>query len=870
MNQMKKGLSLLIAALFVFSCFTILSVFTASAAVDIRITDITWDIQNPEAGDQITFSATLKNQGSDASPAGTIHGVRFSVGTLNNYFAWSDNYTQSIPAGGTAKVTCNGGVSGATWDALVGDQTIIAWFDDQGRIDPANETSNANNTFQKTIKVYPQGEGHSSQGGGGGDTPAPGGGTNVGNDVDLYISSVNASASTIYDGDYVTINAMVRNNSSQASEAGVAVDFSVDGTKVETGYVKEAIPANSFKIASTKVYWESYFGTHRISARANSDNYQKESDKSNNYFKARIKVLDAVNPSPVNPPVVEDKKPDLVVSEFNAPTGVKKGDKVKFSATIKNQGEGEVLGGNIKLAFKIGGNEVSSVTQSVRMLAPNATLKLTASGTWTAGTDENVTVTAQVSGVNESNTNNNTKDAQMSVEQPSTPPAGDGTVVTYPGVSSILGGDNRTVTANGKNIELFKTNVNNGRRYTTNPGFDKVSVGMFDLSGSATIEVDFKTNINSCIVRPTDKGIQASVNGTKATFTVTQVGQYSVEPNGNANDAILLFISDIYQAPSGGVEIVSAGLKDWGTGAHNISGRVSLAPGAVVRGHLVPQSGSTLEGRGIIDGSTHGVYGRDGWNAVLPIETWAANGVNISGITMLDPKGWCMQLQNSSNITLDNIKIIDAGPNSDGISIQSTSNVTIKNSFVRSWDDSIVIKNYGDPDSHDINVENCVLWTDLAQSMEIGAETNKSGRGNPRIYTVNFKNVYVIHAMHKAPISIHNCDNAVVSDITWDGIYIDDCSTGQGDGWPYVFDITNLTGSAMGGAADWTHVGARGSITCTIKNVYVRGGSSTGGRFSAREGGFTNVTMSNINLQNGKKTNTSGWTVESGATVNFQ
>ena len=135
MNQMKKSLSLLIALLFVFSCFAILSVFTASAAVSITVTDITWDIQNPEAGDQITFSATLKNQGDTASPAGTIHGVRFSVGTLNNYFAWSDNYTQSIPAGGTATVTCNGGVDGATWTALQGDQTIIAWFDDQGRID---------------------------------------------------------------------------------------------------------------------------------------------------------------------------------------------------------------------------------------------------------------------------------------------------------------------------------------------------------------------------------------------------------------------------------------------------------------------------------------------------------------------------------------------------------------------------------------------------------------------------------------------------------------------------------------------------------------------------------------------------------------
>ena len=82
-----------------------------------------------------------------------------------------------------------------------------------------------------------------------------------------------------------------------------------------------------------------------------------------------------------------------------------------------------------------------------------------------------------------------------------------------------------------------------------------------------------------------------------------------------------------------------------------------------------------------------------------------------------------MHVQESKDITIDNVKIITARPNGDGISIQSSTNVVVKNSFVRTWDDSLVVKNVNNKSTYNVRFSNNILWTDLAQSMEVGYET---------------------------------------------------------------------------------------------------------------------------------------------------
>jgi hypothetical protein len=108
---------------------------------DLIVTGISWSPSSPAVGQAVTFSATIKNQGTRATPGGIIHGVLFSVdGTPVN---WSDNSTASLAAGASRTVTATGGPSGpSTWTVTSGTHTILANVDDINRMAESNESNN--------------------------------------------------------------------------------------------------------------------------------------------------------------------------------------------------------------------------------------------------------------------------------------------------------------------------------------------------------------------------------------------------------------------------------------------------------------------------------------------------------------------------------------------------------------------------------------------------------------------------------------------------------------------------------------------------------------------------------------------------------
>ncbi len=117
---------------------------------DLVVTDISWTPTTPVTGDAITMKATIKNQGTVATPSGIVHGVAFtSDGNLGSA-VWSDSHTASIAPGASVTVTANGGSAGATWTAAAGTYTITATVDDMSRIAESNEN---NNVFTKTMTV---------------------------------------------------------------------------------------------------------------------------------------------------------------------------------------------------------------------------------------------------------------------------------------------------------------------------------------------------------------------------------------------------------------------------------------------------------------------------------------------------------------------------------------------------------------------------------------------------------------------------------------------------------------------------------------------------------------------------------------------
>jgi hypothetical protein len=127
------------------------SLSIADGIPDVKITNITWSPASPAAGDHVTFSAVIKNVGTGPTPSGVIDSVLFKIdGTT---VTWETNYTTSIPPGGTATVTANGGPNKGPsyWTATNGTHTVSTVVDDINRFPESNETNN--DTYSETIIV---------------------------------------------------------------------------------------------------------------------------------------------------------------------------------------------------------------------------------------------------------------------------------------------------------------------------------------------------------------------------------------------------------------------------------------------------------------------------------------------------------------------------------------------------------------------------------------------------------------------------------------------------------------------------------------------------------------------------------------------
>ena len=83
---------------------------------------------------------------------------------------------------------------------------------------------------------------------------------------------------------------------------------------------------------------------------------------------------------------------------------------------------------------------------------------------------------------------------------------------------------------------------------------------------------------------------------------------------------------------------------------------------------------------------------------------YECNHIDVSDIILTNSSTWAMSMFYCSHINVDNVKIVGHWRyNTDGIDIVNSDHVSIKNCFVRSFDDTISIKaiyNYQKPIEH--------------------------------------------------------------------------------------------------------------------------------------------------------------------------
>lgn len=390
---------------------------------------------------------------------------------------------------------------------------------------------------------------------------------------------------------------------------------------------------------------------------------------------------------------------------------------------------------------------------------------------------------------------------------------------------------------NAEELPLYAVRVTHQRTWSQTPllvSQSPVGVIALEEGQAALVRMAFPEPVQSAVVRPLSLGIQPTIQGNEVSFFVGEAGSYTIEVNGSHMGAAHVFAVPNVEPPEGAI-VLESGLHERDIVLTD-GQTLYLSPGCVLRGKIYAENARRIAvmGLGVIDGSAF-----DRWkDTVVPIDFRNCTEFRIEGITILDPAAWTVNLYHCRQGSIRDVHIVGSRSNSDGFTLQSCEDVTVSRCFVRSWDDSLVVKGY-DGDSRHVRFENCVLWTDLAQSCEIGYETRADVMED-----ITFENITILHNFHKPAMSIHNSDRALIRDVVFRNIVVEDAQMGEGDGSNLLIELTTTK-------SQWSKDLQRGSIRNVLfENITVLSGKENAIRiFSFKDyANIDEVTIRNLTI----------------------
>jgi hypothetical protein len=358
-------------------------------------------------------------------------------------------------------------------------------------------------------------------------------------------------------------------------------------------------------------------------------------------------------------------------------------------------------------------------------------------------------------------------------------------VVTYAAPEGNEPSDLYTMQVGGKDVFVHPARVSAMPVNQVWPGYqrpmDQTEMAAFayvDLQGPAEVVLQSSRDVEEVTVRPLSLGIVPDVQGNTIRFSLPGPSHVVVEVNG-WHHAFHLFASSIEDDPP---DPTDPNLHYFGPGIHH-AGEIMLRSGetvyihggAIVYGAIHAENAHHIKilGRGILDSSD--VKRFDMGPTVFLNRCQDAE---VRGIVLRDPHVWTVVPAMCERVTISDLKLIGLWRyNADGIDIVNCRDVVIEDCFVRSFDDSIVLKGfnrYRDTPSDDLPVvENvivrrCTIWNDWGRALEIGAETQAD-----HIRHVSFEDCDIVHHVHIA-MDIQNGDRAEVSDMVFRDIRVED------------------------------------------------------------------------------------------------
>lgn len=455
-------------------------------------------------------------------------------------------------------------------------------------------------------------------------------------------------------------------------------------------------------------------------------------------------------------------------------------------------------------------------------------------------------------------------------------------VVAYPAPDGEKLSEDFTVTVAGQAAPVYVCRVSAMPFNQVWPGYqrpiDQTELASFvywDMTAPVDVEVVSQRPIESVSIRPTSRGIKPQVEGNRIRFHLATPQQLAVEVNG-WHKALHVFANPpavtIPDPNATGVRYFGPGIHRPGRMTLQSDETVYLAGGAVVYGCIEATDATNVKilGPGIIDSSElERYFGLTDESKYLDnfggcIHLVRCTNVTIDGPILRDPPLWCLSAFNCSEMQIVHTKLIGLWRyNADGIDLCNSRNATVRNCFVRSFDDSLVVKGlsyYKDASISNILFERCVVWNDWGRALEIGTET-----ASPEVSQVTFRDCDIVRTTEIA-MDVQHGDRAAIHDVTFERIRfeVDDVNyapqiqngrdatyTGQTGFCPRALVLVILRGQ-------WSSDQERG----TMRNIVMRDCSITGKPLPGSSlSGFDEthdvkgVTISNLQI-NGKAVKT--------------
>lgn len=269
-----------------------------------------------------------------------------------------------------------------------------------------------------------------------------------------------------------------------------------------------------------------------------------------------------------------------------------------------------------------------------------------------------------------------------------------------------------------------------------------------DFADGIEIELDRGENVKNAVVLPASLGAKAEVSGSAVRFTADKTGAYTCLINDDSlADAVTVFVRDCpdeeaeiaaYRERYGEdrVKVFPAGRYDldridvsgcdalyFRRGAYICAthlydirkeGDVSNRPAFL---DFYNKTGAVIDGFGILD------FNRVDRNEIGYINISHCSDCTVEGLLCLNPGGWNFVTYACDGLEISDITVFGYRTNSDSLNVCGSENVTVRDCFARSGDDSFSAKTTNtEYELKHVQFKNCVGWSDKCRAFGITGE----------------------------------------------------------------------------------------------------------------------------------------------------